>query len=30
MFPNIFEINEDKIYKYKCCGEFYEMFFLDM
>ena len=26
MSPNVFEINEDKIYK--CCGEFYAMFFL--
>ena len=25
-----FEINEDKIYKDKCCGEFYAMFFLVM
>ena len=22
MSPNVFEINEDKIYKDKCCGEF--------
>ena len=28
MSPNVFEINEDKIYKDKCCGEFYAMFFL--
>ena len=28
MFPNAFEKNEDKIYKDKCCGEFYAMFFL--
>ena len=26
----VFEINEDKIYKDKCCGEFYAMFFLVM
>ena len=25
-----FEINEDKIYKDKCCGEFYAIFFLVM
>ena len=30
MSPNVFEINEDKIYKYKCCGEFYAVFFLVM
>ena len=30
MSPNVFEINEDKIYKDKCCGEFYAMFFLVM
>ena len=30
MSPNVFEINEDKIYKGKCCGEFYAMFFLFM
>ena len=30
MSPNVFEINEDKIYKDKCCGEFYAMFFLFM
>ena len=24
----VFEINEDKIYKDKCCGESYAMFFL--
>ena len=30
MSPNVFEINEDKIYKNKCCGEFYAMFFLVM
>ena len=24
------EINEDKIYKDKCCGEFYAIFFLVM
>ena len=28
MSPNVFEINEYKIYKDKCCGEFYAMFFL--
>ena len=28
MSPNVFEINEDKIYKDKCCGEFAAMFFL--
>ena len=27
MSPNVFEINEDKIYKDKCCGEFYAMEF---
>ena len=30
MSPNVFEINEDKIYKDRCCGEFYAMFFLVM
>ena len=30
MSPNVFEINEDKIYKDKCCGKFYAMFFLIM
>ena len=30
MSPIVFEINEDKIYKDKCCGEFYVMFFLLM
>ena len=30
MSPNVFEINEDKIYKDKCCGELYAMFFLVM
>ena len=30
MSPNVFEINEDKIYKDKCCGEFYAMFFIVM
>ena len=30
MSPNVFEINEVKIYKDKCCGEFYPMFFLVM
>ena len=30
MSPNVVEINEDKIYKDKCCGEFYPMFFLVM
>ena len=30
MSPNVFEINEDKIYKDKCCGEFDAMFFLVM
>ena len=28
MSPIVFEINEDKIYKDKCCGESYAMFFL--
>ena len=28
--PNVFEINDNKIYKDKCCGEFYAMFFLVM
>ena len=28
MSQNVFEINEDNIYKYKCCGESYAMFFL--
>ena len=30
MFPNVFEMNEDKIYKDKCCVEFYAIFFLVM
>ena len=30
MSPNVFEINEDKIYKDKSYGEFYPMFFLVM
>ena len=30
MFPIVFEINGDKIYKDKCCGESYAMFFLVM
>ena len=30
MSPNVFEINEDSIYKDKCCGESYAMFFLVM
>ena len=30
MSPNVFEINEDKIYKDKCCVECYAMFFLVM
>ena len=30
MSPNVFEINEDEIYKDKCCGESYAMFFLVM
>ena len=30
MSPNVFGINEDKIYKDKCCGEFHAMFFLDL
>ena len=30
MSQNVFAINEDKIYKDKCCGEFYAMFFLDL
>ena len=28
MSPIVFEINEDNIYKDKCCGESYAMFFL--
>ena len=28
MSPIVFEINEDTIYKDKCCGESYAMFFL--
>ena len=28
MSPIVFEINEDKIHKDKCCGESYAMFFL--
>ena len=30
MSPYVFEINEDKIYKDKSCGEFYAIFFLVM
>ena len=30
MSPIVFEINEGKIYKDKCCGESYAMFFLVM
>ena len=30
MSPNVFEINEDKIYKDKSCGEFVGMFFIVM
>ena len=30
MSPIVFEINEDEIYKDKCCGESYAMFFLVM
>ena len=30
MSPIVFEINEDEIYKDKCCGESYAMFFLLM
>ena len=30
MSPNVFEMNEDKIYKGKCCGEFHAKFFLVM
>ena len=30
MSPIVFEINEDDIYKDKCCGESYAMFFLVM
>ena len=30
MSPIVFEINEDKIDKDKCCGESYAMFFLVM
>ena len=30
MSPIVFEINEDIIYKDKCCGESYAMFFLVM
>ena len=30
MSPIVFEINEDKIYKDKCSGESYAMFFLLM
>ena len=30
MSPIVFEINEDTIYKDKCCGESYAMFFLVM
>ena len=30
MSPIVFEINEDTIYKDKCCGEAYAMFFLLM
>ena len=28
MSPNVFEINEDKIIRNECCGEFYAMYFL--
>ena len=28
MYTIVFEINEDTIYKDKCCGEFHPMFFL--
>ena len=28
MSPIVFEINEDKTYKDKCCGESYAIFFL--
>ena len=28
MFPIVFEINEEKIYKENCCGESYAMLFL--
>ena len=30
MSPIVFAINEDKIYKDKCCGESYTKFFLVM
>ena len=30
MSPIVLKINEDKIYKDKCCGESYAMFFLVM
>ena len=30
MSPIVFEINEDKMYKDKCCGESYVIFFLVM
>ena len=30
MSPNVFEINEDKIYKDQCCGESYAMFLFVM
>ena len=30
MSPNVFEKNEDKLYKDKCCGEFFAMFYLVM
>ena len=30
MSPNVFEINEDKLYTDECCSEFYPMFFLVM
>ena len=30
MYPYVFEINGDKIYKDKCCGDFYLVFFLVM
>ena len=30
MSPIVYEINEDKIYEDKCCGESYAMFFLVM
>ena len=30
MSPIVFEINEDEIYKYKCCGESYTVLLLVM